>query len=1098
MLTVYSASAGSGKTYNLVLDYIATCLKNHLPAFLRDKQNYSCLSCTGYKQILAITFTNNAGSEMKERVVRQLNRIAFAQSISDLNTNDFNNLCNKIFGEDNTLSREERFSFINKTSKALLYNILYDYARFSITTIDSFIQRVIRSSALYLNLSMNYAVQIHLTDFFRMAIEQYICDLTNNNQQLNVVVKELEQELEDKGNANINHFLMQGLSILYYDAEKSHPHIKKIPELEELEKVVDQWNNNCRSIQDQCKKDVKDLVKQALSIFEEAEKEDLLPNGNQNWNKHIARIAEDPFNLEKGFETSKCLQEMDEKKVFSAPKKGGKAEKERKESLRAEFSERVKDVFSQIQQIVIDYAKDFFTNHVLAKNANRLLVLTALQQHIETIKEQTDSFFLSESNPLLNDAITGSGGDPLFEKLSFFRHFFIDEFQDTSLMQWQDLKPLIVEALSENGNVILFGDVKQSIYRFRNGDVELFYHLSDYDRLENTPAEKDIFTLLKGKSDYRSIPLKTNYRSQSSVIEFNNRFFQFYAETLDKTDYYKDVEQDPHLQETGGLVQIFGYNKQDYKDIRQVWQECPQDFYENIYLKLKPEEAELLYAVKDAKHRGYAYGDMAVLLSGRAKCKAFAQCLLQADVPVITTQSLQLCDNLSVDLLINTLRLMINPKDKLAQTTIIHYFCTKNHQDFHTALLKNTKDDFLTVLDELFPKQDFSRHLAGWAQSPFLLTMKDLVRYYQFDDSENPFIADFLDLVHEYGDSQTASVSAFLKWWDDLNCYSETIPRLSLSGKSDAVQLMTIHASKGMEFPVVITHCSTSKSRESYYWVNDARSQKSCYVKHEKNMKYSDFQNDYEAEEDKRNLDNLNLWYVDFTRARDMLYLLAEFPDNKDKKEKEDGKMNIKKALRQFLDKSENQITKNQNHIYSYGDFEWQKPIMTAENQPSRSNLKVFCSNLTFCDNDSINVKLSTTNTESQNIGTQIHEILQKLTLFPTTEEERNEITNGLPEELRTRLHQLFERAAQDSHLRPYFYLDEGDQVLNEVSIITKNGEERRPDRVVIKPDHVMIIDYKTGQEHRLQYEAQLKEYQECMQEMGYQDVRTEILYIGS
>ena len=1097
MLTVYSASAGSGKTYNLVHDYIATCLRNHVPAFLRDKQNYSCLSCTGYKQILAITFTNNAGSEMKERVVRQLNRLAFAQSVSDLNANDFNNLCHKIFGENNTLSPEECFTFVQKTSKTLLYNILYDYACFSITTIDSFIQRVIRSSALYLNLSMNYAVQIHLTDFFRMAIERYICDLTNNNQQLSVVVKELEQELEDKGNANINRFLMQGLGILYYDAEKSHPHIKNIPEMEELENVVEQWKNNCRSIQNQCKKDVKDLVKQALAVFEEAEKEDLRPNGTYNWDKHIARIAEDPFNLEKGFDTSKCLQEMDEKKVFSAPKKGGKAEKEKKESLRTDYSEQVKDIFSQIQQIVMDYAKEFFTNYVLAKNANRLLVLTALQQHIETIKEQTDSFFLSESNPLLNDAISGSNGDPLFENLSFFRHFFIDEFQDTSLMQWQDLKPLIVEALSENGNVILFGDVKQSIYRFRNGDVELFHHLSDYDRLENTPEEKDIFTLLKGKEDYRSIPLKTNYRSQSSVIEFNNRFFQFYAETLDKTEYYKDVEQFVNPLKTGGIVQIFGYNKQDYKDIRQVWPECQEDYYENVYKKLKPEEAELLYAVKDAKRRGYSYSEMAVLLSGRAKCKAFAQCLLQADVPVITTESLQLCDNLSINLLISTLRLMINPKDKLVQTTILHFFCTKYHLDLHTALLKNTEGDFLAVLDELFPNQAFSRHLADWAQSPFLLTMKDMIRYYQFDDSEDSFIADFLDMVLEYGKTQTASVSAFLTWWDDLNSYSETIPRLSLSGKSDAVQLMTIHASKGMEFPVVITHCSASNSRESYYWVKDARSQKSCYVKHEKNMKYSDFQEDYEVEEDKRNLDNLNLWYVDFTRARDMLYLLAEFPENKENKKKEEEKTNVKNVLQKFVKNSENAISDNQNHIYYYGDFEWQKQNQTSDNQPKNSNIRVCCSNLTFCENESINVNLSTTSTESQDFGTQIHEFLQKLTLFPATEEERKEVTSGLSEEIRALLHQLFERTEQDPHLRPYFYLNDGDQVLNEVTILTKNGEARRPDRVVIKPDHVMIIDYKTGQEHRLQYEAQLKEYQECMQEMGYQDVRTEILYIG-
>jgi ATP-dependent exoDNAse (exonuclease V) beta subunit len=1091
MFTVYSASAGSGKTYNLVLDYIATCLKYHVSAFLRDRHNYVCHSCTDFKHILAITFTNNAGSEMKERVVRQLNHLAFAQSVSDLKPNDFDNLCRKVFGEQHTLSREECFTFVNKTAKTLLYNILYDYAQFSITTIDSFIQRVIRSSALYLNLSMNYAVQIHLTDFFRMAIEQYICDLTNNNKQLSVVVKELEQELEDKGNANINRFLTQGLSTLYYDAEKSHHYVKNIPEMEELEKVVEQWKKNCLRIQEQCKTDIKDLVKQALAVFEEAEKEEIRPNGTYNWDKHIARIAEDPFNLEKGFSESKCLQEMDANKVFSVPQKGSKAEKERKKSLKADYGEQVKKLFSQIQQIVMDYSKEFLTNYVLAKNANRLLVLTALQQHIETIKEQTDSFFLSESNPLLNDAIADSNGDPLFEKLSFYRHFFIDEFQDTSLMQWQDLKPLIINALGEKGDVILFGDVKQSIYRFRNGDVELFYQLSDYNRFLNTPFEKDIFSLLKGPADYQRIPLKTNFRSQSSVIEFNNRFFQFYATTLNKTDYYLDVEQSINPSKMGGLVQIFGYNKQDYKDIRQVWPECPEEFYQDIYLKLKQEEAELLYAVKDAKQRGYAYGDMAVLLSGRAKCNVFAQRLLQADVPVITTESLQLCDNSSINLLVSTLRYLVNPKDMLAQTTILHYFCIRHHQNFDTALLQNKEKDFLDVLDELFPQLDYKHHLGIWEKNPFSISMKEMIRFYQFDDSENPFIADFLDLVHEFEKSQVASVPAFLIWWDDLNRYSETIPRLSLSGSSDAVRLMTIHASKGMEFPVVITHCSSSNSREAYYWVTEAQTQKSCYVKHEKNMKFSDFQEDYEAEEDKKNLDSLNLWYVDFTRACDVLYLLTDFSESKTNE-----KTDIKKALQQFIENPDNQIVDNQNHIYYYGDFDWKKPHHVFKEESQLSDFHVSYSSLTFCDNDSVNVNVSETNTESQDTGTYIHNFLQKLTLFPTTEEERNAVTSGLPDDIRTRLHQLFERTEQDSRLRSYFYLSEGDQVLNEVTILTKNGEERRPDRVVIKPDHVMIIDYKTGREYKDKYEKQLEEYRNCLMGMGYKDVRTEILYV--
>lgn len=1096
MLTVYSASAGSGKTYNLVFDYLATCFRPNLPAFLKmtDKQHYKCLSCSGYQHILAITFTNNAGAEMKERVVKQLNHFAFAKTVEDLNRNDFDTLCRKVFGENLSLSQEECFIFLNRNAKVLLYNILYDYARFSITTIDSFIQRVIRSSALYLKLSMNYAVQIRLTDFFRMAIEQYICELSNNKQQFDIVVKELMRQLEDSGNANINRFLSKGLGTIYYDAEKSHPYVKNFPNIADLLKVVDQWRQNCHKVLEHCKQQVKPIAEQALTVFKAAEEDGILPNQTYKWDKWFAQIAEDPFNLKDSFEKSRFHKEMDEQKIFSAVKKGGKSVIERCEALRADYSEQVKDLFVRIQNIVLKSAKSYFTFQILAKNANQLLVLDALKNHIDGIKEQTDSFFLSESNPLLNDEIMSeSNGDPLFEKWSFYRHFFIDEFQDTSIMQWEDLKPLIINALGENGSVTLFGDVKQSIYRFRNGDAELFYRLSDKKRLQNTVAEKDIYSMLQGDNDYYFEPLSTNHRSLSSVIQFNNLFFKYFSEKLGKTDYYSDVVQNTRPDKEGGLVQIFGYNKKDYKDLRLVWPDCPDDFYQKVYLQLRPEEAELLYAVKDAEKRGYRYGEMAVLLSGRGKCNDFAQCLMLADIPVITSESLQLCDNASINLIISTLRLLLNPKDVLSQTVILHYFAQKSHQDIHPVLSENAEHDFAETLKQRFDIQDFQLIMDGWRKNPFLITVHDIVRFYEFDKDTDPFIADFIDLAFEFSQSQTASTVDFLTWWDDINTYQETIPRLSLSGAADAVRLMTIHASKGLEFPVVITHCTASRARETQYWVVDPDSGQSCYVKHEKNMQYSDFQKEFEEEEDKRNLDGLNLWYVDFTRARDMLYILTDFSKSENK---EIEKWDIKKALLQYSGDQQNSVIAAENNIYYSGDFNWRNPQVFTLSSETESEFKVTCSNMTFCGNTSIKVMSTTVSTESQDTGTRIHQFLQKLTHFPNTQEEQVEITKEEPEEIRGRLLQLFDRTAQDPALRPYFYPDPEDRVLNEVSIITESGDLKRPDRIVIKPDHVMIIDYKTGQEHKMQYEAQLSEYKNYMLKMGYKDVRTEILYL--
>ena len=1099
MLTVYSASAGSGKTYNLVFDYLACCFRRNLPAFLRlaDRHGYVCPSCGGYQQILAITFTNNAGAEMKERVVKWLHKLAFATSISELSQSDFQNLCRKVFGTGHGLSEEECFVFLHENAKTLLHSILYDYAQFSITTIDSFIQRIIRSSALYLNLSMNYAVQIRLTDFFQMAIEQYICELASNNQQFNVVVRELMEQLEDQGSANINRFLSKGLGVLYYDAEKSHPFVKKFPDFDSLMAVTNQWKRNQFIIQEQCKQQVKPLAEQALAIFKVAEIEGILPNGTMKWDKWFEQLPNDPFNLEKGFESSRCHKDIDTGKIFTV--KGSASEKKRLESQKESYALQIQALFSQVQDIVLKNAKSYFTNRVLARNANPLLVLNALKNHIEIIKEQTDSFFLSESNPLLNDEILSpTRGEPVFEKMHFYKNFFIDEFQDTSIMQWQDLKPLIINALGEGGSLTLFGDVKQSIYRFRNGEAELFYQLLDYNRLQSSVKERDISRMVGGQGGFHFEPLDTNFRSRASVIGFNNQFFQYYAEKLGQDAYYADVVQKIPENKQGGLVQIYGYNKKDFKDIRKIWPECSEAFYQEIYLQLKPEEMELLYAVMDARRRGYGYGDMAVLLRGRAKCNDFARCLMLADVPVITSESLQLIDNPNINLIISTLRFLVNASDTLAQTVIIDYFVRRKGLDFGAAIYQNHQQSFVELMDQYFGIQDFKDTVEKWLRNPFMVTVKEVVRFYQLCRDADPFVADFLDLVYDFTQTHIASVADFLVWWDDINRYGETIPRLSLPKTSGAVRLMTIHSSKGLEFPVVITHCTASSgSQASRYWVTDPVTGQSCYVSHHKDLQFSDFQAEYEEEEKKKSLDGLNLWYVDFTRARDMLYLLADFSESRSKtadKQDDESQLSIKKALKQYL--KEQSIEQSEDFIYSLGDLDWQNPSVSEKIDPQGADFRVSCSDLAFLDNDSLKVETSEKNTEQQNVGTYIHNFLQKLTLFPSTKEECEAVTASEPEEIRKRLLHLFENELQDPARRPYFHLSEGDRVLNEVSIITEKGEVRRPDRIVIKPDHVMIIDYKTGKAHEKQYREQLAEYQRCLMGMGYEDVRTDILYI--
>ena len=546
------------------------------------------------------------------------------------------------------------------------------------------------------------------------------------------------------------------------------------------------------------------------------------------------------------------------------------------------------------------------------------------------------------------------------------------------------------------------------------------------------------------------------------------------------------------------MVQIYGYNKKDYKDIRQVWPECTEAFYQDTYLQMRPEEAELLYAVMDARRRGYSYGDMAVLLRGRAKCNDFARCLMLAEVPVITSESLQLIDNPNINLIISTLRFLVNASDTLAQTVIIDHFARRKSMDFGAAVYQNHRQPFVEFMEQYFGIQDFKNIVDRWLRNPFMVTVKEVVRFYQLHRDADPFVADFLDLVYDFTQTHIASVADFLIWWDDLNRYGETIPRLSLPKTSGAVRLMTIHSSKGLEFPVVITHCTASSaSQASRYWVTDPVTGQSCYVSHHKDLQYSDFQSAYEEEEKKKSLDGLNLWYVDFTRARDMLYLLADFSESKSKtadKQNDEAQLSIKKALKLFLNGQN--MEQSDDFVYSFGDTGWRNPSVSSAEEPQGADFRVSCSDLAFLGNESLKVELSEKSSVQQDTGTYIHNFLQKLTLFPSTKEECEALTASEPEEIRTRLLHLFENELQDPVRRPYFHLDEGDVVLNEVSIITEKGEVRRPDRIVIKPDHVMIIDYKTGRAYQAKYEAQLAEYRHCLEEMGYEDVRTDVLYI--
>lgn len=1103
MFNVYSASAGSGKTYNLVLDFLATCFRPHCNDFIKknEKKTFKCTACSGYSHILAITFTNNAASEMKTRLVEWLTKIAFAKQKDDIAENDYKNLYVKCFGANNDFF-DDAFVFFKECSNALLHNILYDYSQFSITTIDSFIQRVIRSSALYLGLNTNYEVQIRLSDFYNTAIELFVSSLSEKNAHLLVIASELSQRLEEKGKASVKDFLTDSLDLIYKDAERSYDFVRICQNTENINRIVADWRGNYFKFKklygETMHQKLEPVSNKAAIIIEAAAADGFTPNNNTKWDVFFKNLPNEEshwLNLyaqsQKGPKYSKTLSKKANPKMILSKGKSKNTE------LFESYVQQLIELFEEAKEIILDFAYDYISYSTLAQNSNQLLVLSKLKDLMDSLKYQTDTFFLSESNPLIYEKVKSeSQGLTLFEKVAFYKNFFLDEFQDTSRMQWEDLKPMLLDALSSKeknfGNVTIFGDVKQSIYRFRNGDVKLFHNLLKYDKFAKN--EPELSSVVEEK-DFNKVPLDRNWRSLPAVVKFNNDFFATYSKTLGMEDYYEDVEQKYSEKHSDGLVKITTCTDGStaLNNILEVWPDCDPKYHKEIYSKLNFIETEVLYAVKDAQQRGYDYSDMMILMSTNNKCAEVADVLVAAGIPMVTTESLRLSDNTAIELIISILYFYLNPDDIIRQTVILKYFAKLKGVDF-VGLLTN-KCSFEKKL-EILEMQDFCDKINEIFSNPFVFAIKELVVYCRFSKGYNPFVADFLDIVNEYDSKNISTVEHFLQWWNDL-VYGDTksSPKLSLLNSQNAVKVMSIHKSKGMESPVVITVCDTPTNTESYIWVTDKKSNTPCYVKFSEMLQYSQFHDDYLKEVEDKKLDYLNKWYVAYTRAKDVLYIIGKSKHKSEKsKESDNTKMSICRNLLDFAAINP-EIICDSDGCYHFGNIDHRKKIAESDDaKQAAENINICFSNISFYGNRRI--KIQNSDDDERKLGTEIHNALQKITCFPKSDEEIESLLSVHPEKLRDSLRNVFRQISHDEDLHQYFYPDDGDIVRNEAEMVTEDGEVKRPDKVVFKPDHVMVIDYKTGKEHPDVYEKQLSEYRSCLLKAGFQDVRSRILYL--
>lgn len=1129
MFKTYKASAGSGKTTSLVAEYLSICL----------------LDTEQYRHVLAITFTNNATAEMKDRIVQVLNDFAFrTPSDWDGSTSAIHDLMVKL---QPGLKGDE--ALVATRAQELLGKILYDYPNFSISTIDSFFQRIIRAFAFELNISMNFELEVTLDDYYAQTIDVLFNRISDEDPYLKKRITNLIfKQMEDSGRWRVDRKLLDDLKIVYGDELAAVP-LDRLSRVENLDQIVRVLVSDLSKQREELVKEYEDAKNYIDRLGLEAKSYWQGINGIYGWfMKFVPEV----------WKTNSYIE-----KCASGEKFCVKKEVAGYETIHAEVISRYK----KLEPLQRAYVR----RHYLLKNVESLSVLFDLKNVMDEIRERDNKFFLSDTNFKIYNEISNENSensDYLFEKIgNRYAYFFIDEFQDTSRMQWENLVPLLHNVLATgNTKAILFGDVKQAIYRFRNGDAKLFADLT-VDLSSSPDGEKEAERRDEQAKEYlrlhpgdvkgsfkESQPLKVNYRSGEHIVAFNNLFFShlpeykgFPSEANSLYDeYYRKNER---VKKDGAEEEADVLDVVQASDPRKKGQGLVTIRFRNDLMfdgrtpdaekgekapTLDEYRAHYVYeCVRDALRRGYHCRDIAILTSGRALGSQLARMLAthpEQSFPVISSDSLLLSSSPEVNIVVSALRLLLDPTDQLSCFTLIHLMLRHQNRETPERMAETTRsiaalkpgDDCSPVLEKMNIRIDREK----WLKQP-LFTMAHLIIQDFHLEETNAFLISFIDNCLKYTSKQVGELGPFLDWWDSK---SESLA-LSAPDGIDAVTISTIHKSKGLQYPVVIlplTQYGNQRTKDTFWYsTKDADKVPLPFLLLETEGGSCDAEVDGLCTDEKAltGMDNLNKVYVAHTRPKDMLYVITGYRDNGEEgaaPKKNDADAGGKKSNRNngnynrmlfscvTANKSDFIAAEGDECLYYYGDVYWRNPkagestegevqLSVKQVVPDVSKLHI-----SAFEPSSLHVLGAKGESEAQNIGTAVHDFLAKLRAFPQTDEEvvamQFPTDVQFPDEVRQALHKI----VRNPDILPYFA--PGLEVLNEVSIIqnaqaTSDGRQIvfRPDRVVCFPDKTVVIDYKTGhptEKMIYEYEKQVDNYVQLLAAMGFPNVTGKILYL--
>jgi len=1031
--TLYNSSAGSGKTYTLVLEYLGIVLTDP----------------SKFNKVLAVTFTNKAASEMKERIIQYLLKIS---------KGEMREVIEKILNEYDSNLNEDK---LIKNAEKLLKRILHNYSDFSVMTIDSFIYRVVSAFSLELDLPLGFEVDMNTGKIVSNTVNLLIEDANNSNKTGKILKDYILSKIHESDSWNYEQDIENIGKELF--SEKSFDYINALSEIDE--ETFFENLNKLKKIQFEFENTIRNYAKKAVKYIKEA---GLSINDFKNNKGGIAGAFEK-------------LSKASKSKDYSFGKRfrnGDSNEWVKKDSENTALIEKlVNDNLEDLRNKIVSYFDKNIRVYTSTLSVLKSFSLTALIRELNLLisayKKENGIVPISDFNKIVGNIIKKEIIPFIYWRVGDkFENYLLDEFQDTSSLQLHNLFPLIENSYSAGFKNIAVGDPKQSIYRWRSSNPEIMG--SEIRELVN----EDFF---------RHKRLKYNFRSEKTIVDFNNKFFSNITKDGNNTDSdiaediysAENVEQIP-TNESGGYVEIFSIEDKIGKP------EFRAKSTENTIKKIR----EIL-------NDGFSLKDIVILTRTNNEGSYIAEELFKAGIKVISQDSLFLNSSKQVRFIISALKYTTN-SEKLHLIEMIGDL----RPDLFNIIISNPSDSEKIIDDFKNEFSSFFLSVNSFMNASLYETAENIIRIFNLNEENGGYIQGFVEILFEFEQREQKDIFSFLEFWEDKKASEECA--LKIPSGLDAVSIMTIHKSKGLEFPIVIvpfanwdiTPASNNLKKNSL-WIREngelLERDNPYLIELKKSLAESTFEKQYITEKYRTKTDNINLLYVAFTRAISKLYISINPTDkentskiileriNEMKLEKKDSGYFLGKREEKNLSKlSEDKV----NEVFdTFNSVSWTDKITIKKNAGD-----------IWSKEEETETKFRE---ERIKRGKILHKILSDIIYKNDLNKAlskalyKGSISEKELKKIRQDINDIFNLEFDGEKIEKLF--SKPCKIYCEKEILTDEGVFK-PDRIIIREQETVILEYKTGIKKEKDTE-QVKKYISIMQDTGYNNIRGYIIY---